>query len=303
MRRSLTRRSRLTAVLASALVTTGVALAQQAATVGTLDGHTDPVYAVAFSRDGKLVVTGGFDNTVRLWDAVSRKELKKFEGHTNLVLAVAPSPDGKHVLSGSLDKSAKLWAVPTTGPARDLKDHPAAVHGLAVKPDGKLAAVGTGNAVRLWDLGEGKLVRDLAGHAGEVSAAAWRGDGNQLATADSADHPPLEPGRRASQGMIETLPTRSSVLPTSRTPAARLGGLDGLARLWQLLVADPKVIDAKGAITVNAASSRRRSPRHGRRQDRPRLESRRRAGQGDQHRRAGHCSGIQAVTAPSLRSG
>src|SRR3954471_14724808 len=100
-------RPRIAVAVLVALATTGLALAQQAAKiVGTLDGHTDPVYAVAWSPDGKTLVTGGFDNTVRLWDADTRKEIKTFKGHANLVLAVAPSPDGKRILSGSLDKTA-----------------------------------------------------------------------------------------------------------------------------------------------------------------------------------------------------
>src|ERR1700761_45564 len=101
MLRTLKNRPRTMVILAATLATTGVALAQQAAkVVGTLDGHTDPVYAIAWSPDGKTLVTGGFDNTVRLWDADTRKEIKKFEGHSNLVLAVAPSPDGQSILSG-----------------------------------------------------------------------------------------------------------------------------------------------------------------------------------------------------------
>ncbi|MHC5543300.1 WD40 repeat domain-containing protein, partial [Singulisphaera rosea] len=131
-------RARWVAVALTTLATTGIALAQQAATlVGTLDGHSDPVYTIAWSPDGKTLVTGGFDNTVRLWDAATRKELKKFEGHTNLVLTVAPSPDGKRILSGSLDKTAKVWQVPGAGASKELTGHSAAVHALAVKPDGK----------------------------------------------------------------------------------------------------------------------------------------------------------------------
>ena len=146
MRRILRPYSRGLAALLMALVTAGFALAQQATIVGTLDGHTDPVYAIAWSPDGKMLATAGFDNTVRLWDAATRKEIKKYDGHTKLVLAVAIAPDGKHILSGSQDNTAKIWDVPTSGPAKTFAGHPAALEALAIKPDGKqffAAAAGT----------------------------------------------------------------------------------------------------------------------------------------------------------------
>src|SRR5207253_8531527 len=105
MIRTLRTRPRLLAAALMTLATAGVALAQQALKpAGELVGHAEPVYAIAWTPDGKAILTGGFDNTVRIWDASSKKELKRFEGHTSLVLAVAPSPDGQKVLSGSLDK-------------------------------------------------------------------------------------------------------------------------------------------------------------------------------------------------------
>jgi WD40 repeat protein len=60
-------RSRVVVALLTAVATAGLALAQQTAPlIGTLDGHFDPVYAIAWSPDGKTLVTGGFGNTVRL---------------------------------------------------------------------------------------------------------------------------------------------------------------------------------------------------------------------------------------------
>src|SRR6266446_7468100 len=85
--------------------------------VHTLKGHGAEVYSVAFSPDGKLLVTGSFDNTLKLWDVASGKELKTYagpQGHTKQVLSVAFSPDGQFIASGGADNTLKIWDVPVS---------------------------------------------------------------------------------------------------------------------------------------------------------------------------------------------
>ena len=74
-----------------------------------LEGHTDEVWSVAFSPDGKKIVTSSWDRTARIWDAESGKELQKLEGHTDVVRSVAFSPDGKKIVTGSNDRTARIW--------------------------------------------------------------------------------------------------------------------------------------------------------------------------------------------------
>jgi WD domain, G-beta repeat len=74
---------------------------------------TAAVSAVAFSPDGKRVLTGSYDNTARLWDAATGEAVATLKGHTAQVLAVAFSPDGRRVLTGSNDHTARLWDLPT----------------------------------------------------------------------------------------------------------------------------------------------------------------------------------------------
>ena len=69
--------------------------------VRVLEGHTEPVYEVAWSPDGKTVCSGSYDKTLRLWNAETGESVRVLEGHTEDVLAVAWSPDGKTVCSGS----------------------------------------------------------------------------------------------------------------------------------------------------------------------------------------------------------
>ena len=77
--------------------------------ITTLKGHTDYVFSVAFSPDGKTIASGGVDNTVKLWNAADGKEITTLKGHTDYVMSVAFSPDGKTIASASWDSTVKLW--------------------------------------------------------------------------------------------------------------------------------------------------------------------------------------------------
>ena len=78
-----------------------------------LKGHTQAVYSVAFSPDGKTLASGSRDQTIKLWDVQTGKERATLKGHTDPVPSVAYSPDGKTLASGSEDKTIKLWHVAT----------------------------------------------------------------------------------------------------------------------------------------------------------------------------------------------
>jgi WD40 repeat protein len=74
-------------------------------------GHSDYVNSVAVTPDGKYVVSGSGDNTVRLWDLATGKEVRRFTGHESGVMSVAVTPDGRYVVSGSEDKTIRLWYI------------------------------------------------------------------------------------------------------------------------------------------------------------------------------------------------
>jgi WD40 repeat protein len=105
----------------------------------TLEGHTSSVRSVAFSPDGKQIVSGSGDRTVRLWDtATGQQVLPALEGHTNSVRSVAFSPDGKQIVSGSGDWTVRLWDTATGQQVLPvIEGHTDWVRSVAFSPDGK----------------------------------------------------------------------------------------------------------------------------------------------------------------------
>jgi WD40 repeat protein len=140
--------------------------------------------AVAFSPNGKLIVSGTTDGTLRLWDLASGQEIWTFVGHVLDVTSIAFSPNGKFVLSGSADTTLRLWDVASGQEVRRFEGHKWAVSSVAFSPDGTLA-LSSGSmdrTVRLWDVASGEEVDqiDLTSSNDYPYAVAFSPDGRSF---------------------------------------------------------------------------------------------------------------------------
>jgi WD40 repeat protein len=130
----------------------------------TLTGHTNWVTSVAFSPDGRLLASGSYDRTIKLWDVASGSLVRTLKGHTSSVFSVAFSPDGRLLASGSADETIKLWDVASGSLVRTLSGHTGDVTSVAFSPDGRLLASGSGEldkTIKLWEVATGKEVRTI----------------------------------------------------------------------------------------------------------------------------------------------
>ncbi|KAJ2911890.1 hypothetical protein MD484_g8525, partial [Candolleomyces efflorescens] len=146
--------------------------------------HSNSVYSVAFSPDGKHIVSASWDKTIRLWDAQTRQlALKPMKGHSNSVTSVAFSPDGKYIVSGSWDNTIRLWDAQTGQPALEpMTGHSSSVTSVAFSPDGKHIVSGSWDkTIRLWDAQTGQpALEPMKGHNSSVTSVAFSPDGKHI---------------------------------------------------------------------------------------------------------------------------
>lgn len=121
--------------------------------LGTLDGHSGSIYALAFSANGRYLASGASDRTLRVWDVQTHAPIAVMTGHTDEILAAAFSPDGTRIVSGGRDRVIRVWDAEHYDEITQLHGHASYVYCLAFSPDGRTLVSGGGDeTVRLWDV-------------------------------------------------------------------------------------------------------------------------------------------------------
>ena len=188
--------------------------------IKTFGGHTNSIYSVCYSPNGKYLATGSADG-VKLWNVTTGEHVKKlagqddvvyssdgkyvassssskvvnlsevatgecikrFEGHTDTIYSVAYSPDGKYIASGSKDKTIKLWKVATGECVKTFEGHTDTVYSVAYSPDGKyVASASEDETINIWEVASGKCIKTLIGHTSYVMSIAYSPNGKYIAS-------------------------------------------------------------------------------------------------------------------------
>lgn len=152
--------------------------------LGTLIGHTNSVFSVAFSPDGSRIVSGGWDKTIRVWDATTGEALAgPFKGHVDPVESVMFSPDSRYIVSGSRDKTIRVWdAASGDVVAGPFEGHTNTVWSVSFSPEGTRIVSGSDDhTIRLWDASSGETIAGpFTNHTYGVSSVSFSPDGTRV---------------------------------------------------------------------------------------------------------------------------
>ena len=148
-----------------------------------LQAHNDAVQSVSFSRDGTMLASAGYDNTVKLWNVEGNPKKPISLPHNEPVFSVSFSPDSKTIASASFDKTVKLWNRDGTPKGSPLL-HSNRVYAVAFNPKGdKIATGDRSGTVTIWDLKENKKNEFKNARNSIIDSLSFSPDGSLLATA------------------------------------------------------------------------------------------------------------------------
>lgn len=149
----------------------------------TLEGHQEPILALAFSPDGHYLFSSGHDHLIHVWDVQTGDRVQSLAGNEKWIDAIAVTPDGHTLISGGGDYQIRRWLIdPTNTPQVPtiLGTHTSPIQSLAISTDGQILVSGSWDEIKVWDLTTGLLLQSISGLWFGVDALAITADQRQI---------------------------------------------------------------------------------------------------------------------------
>ncbi|HEV8083540.1 MAG TPA: TIR domain-containing protein [Chitinophagaceae bacterium] len=192
--------------------------------------HNQTINSIAFSTDGKYILSSSKDSTARLWD-LEGKLISECKDPSQLFCS-ALSRDGKYIGTGSRDGTARLWNM--NGKIIKKFKGDSYVEAVAFSPDSKYILTGSFDSIaRLWNL-DGKMIQQFMGHSGQVTSVAFSPDGKIILTGSYDETAQLW---SLTGKVIREFKNNSIIYSVAFSPNGTYvltGSSDKTARLWDL---------------------------------------------------------------------
>ena len=195
------------------------------------------VAAADISPDGKLLVTGSWDRSAKIWDIASGKAVRKLDGlHQGYVNSVEFSPDGQTILTGSDDGTARLWDVATGTPDEIVfQGHKSRIRQACFSSNGaRVLTTANDKTARIWDRQTGETMQTLVGHEWAVLCGEFSRDGERIITG-SEDNTARIWDASTGEPLLKLAGHTDSITSVTFSPDGRramTASQDNTAKLW-----------------------------------------------------------------------
>jgi len=144
-------------------------------------GHRKQILSADISRDSTLMITGGKDSTIVIWDFLTRKIVRKLLHHHGLITCVKFSNDGRYIVSCGTDKNVFLYDISSASIVAKFPDFKDDLTAVNFSPDGSLLVTGGADGmISLYSCQTLKRISSIKGHADFVRDLSFSHDGNRL---------------------------------------------------------------------------------------------------------------------------
>jgi WD40 repeat protein len=238
-------------------------------------GHSAAVQSVAFSADGRRIVTASDDRTARVWDLQTGGQIAALTEHTAPVRSAVFSPDGLRVVSTQMpqrsgnvtivtsnDSVALLWDALSGRVILRFEGDMVQLYDATFSPDGKRIVTASGdNTARIWDAETGKPIAVLSGHSDSVLSAAFNSRGDKIVTA-SADETVRVWDAEAMTTIAVLKGHSGAVWSAVFSPDGErilTASDDTTARIWRIFLTTQALVDRSKIVVPRCLTSQQRA--------------------------------------------